>query len=253
MNDPHVEYLYYDIGTDSESISYKDPPPLTFENKVGRFELKDGQLSVFPKDHFPNEQSARDIVSPFLRAWEVHTDLTANLGQIRFTYRNAKIIDRNPPENGVIIQGTAASVVAVGCRATVQVTCQSYPDPPDNFATTSDVELAFARWLQFREGKEPLQSMSYFVFTLLEGNAGGLKQAAETYQISRKVLVKIRELSSKKGDAKTARKADFIEMSGAEKAWLAAAVRSVVLQLGQYAAGKPLDRITLSDLPPLKQ
>lgn len=251
MNDPHVECLYYDIGTNSKSISYGDPPPVTFENKIGRFELGNGRLSVFPTDHFTNEQSARDIVSPYLRAWEVHTDLTANLGQIRFTYKNAKIIDRNPPENGVIIQGTAASVVAVGCQATVRITCQHYPDPPDNFATTSDVELAFARWVQFREGKEPLQSMSYFIFTLVEGNAGGLKQAVETYQISRRVLVKIRELSSRKGDAKTARKADFIEMEGKEKAWLAAAVRSVVLRLGQYATGKPLDKITLSDLPPL--
>ena len=52
MNDPHVECLYYAIGTGSESISYGDPEPLSFSNSIGDFSLDEGKLTVELAEHF---------------------------------------------------------------------------------------------------------------------------------------------------------------------------------------------------------
>jgi len=44
MSDPHVEALYYEIGTGSDSISYDDPQRMSFTNEIGSFELADDKL-----------------------------------------------------------------------------------------------------------------------------------------------------------------------------------------------------------------
>ncbi len=254
MRDPHVEALYYEIGTGSDSISYGEPPPLTFENQIGRFSLEDGKLTVELSEHFPDEQSARQLVYPCLRSWEIETDLTANLGQLRFTFQNSKIIDRDPPPPGttqVIYAQGIASMAAVGENVTVKITCGKYPEPPTAFTTTPDVELAHLRWTQFREGKETLQGMAYFVLTLIETKSRTRREAATTYQISFDVLRKVGELSSTKGDAATARKAKFVEMTAKEKVWLDSTVKKIILRLGEHASGEPLAELRMSDLPEL--
>ena len=254
MNDPHIEALYYEIGTGSDSISYGDPPAISFENQIGAFNLADGKLTIELSEHFSDETQARQLVDPFLRSWEIETDLTANLGQIRFTYRNSKIIDRDPPPPGtsqVIYAQGIESMEAIGGNVTVKITCGKYPEPPGAFSTTPDVELAHLRWTQFREGKETLPAMAYFVLDLIQTKLGGLTQAAEALQISRNVLTKVRVLSSWKGDASTARKADFQVMTGGESRWLEAAVKKIILRLGEHASGEPLTKLTMSDLPEL--
>ena len=46
MNDPHVEALYYDIGTGNNRISYGEPPAVSFDNHIGKFSLVDCKLTV---------------------------------------------------------------------------------------------------------------------------------------------------------------------------------------------------------------
>jgi hypothetical protein len=224
-----------------------------FDNQIGKFDLADGKLTVELAEHCSDEQSARHIVEQYLRTWEIETDLTGQIGQIRFTFLNSKIIDRDPPPPGGsrIVQAKTASLRITGHKASIHITCGKYPDPPTAFATTPDVELVHNRWTRFREGKEPLQAMAYFLFTVIEKISGNPKQAASDFQVELAVLKKISELSSTKGDANTARKADFVEMSGSENAWLEAAVRKIILRLGERASGKPLDKITFADFPQL--
>ena len=252
MNDPHVEALHYKIGTGSDSISYGDPPPLAFGNNIGTFSLSAGLLTVELAEHFPDEQSARQLVDPFLRAWELHMDLTANLGQIRFTFENSKIIDRNPPASaGLVVQCKAASISILSGNARIRLTCNKYPDPPASFAITPDVELFHARWRHYREGKQSLQTMAFFILDSLKRSAGSTAAISHTYEISRNVLDKIGYLASYKGDEMTARKSDFIKMTGAEHGWLEATIKKVILRVGEHASGTPLTKLTLSDLPPL--
>jgi hypothetical protein len=102
--------------------------------------------------------------------------------------------------------------------------------------------------------------MAYFILNLLERATcvknGARKRAAELFQIDEEVLDKIGELSSARGDERTARKAPdtgkkFQELSSAEKQWLEEAIPRVILRLGEHALGTSLAPISLGDLPPL--
>jgi len=141
----------------------------------------------------------------------------------------------------------------MGNNVTFHLTRRRYPEPPKTFSPTPEVQHAYRRWLGFRSGKEPLQSMAYFVLTLLESTAAGREAAARSFQIDAAVLNTIGNLSSNKGDESTARKVgpgrQFQDLSPAEKQWLEEAVRRVIRRLGEHASGAPLTLISLVDLP----
>jgi hypothetical protein len=257
MRDPHVERLHYDAGSGVEHISYKaDAAPLAFSNAVGKFDLRDGKLQVEPAEHFADEESAKQVIDGFLRAWEIESDLKMNAGQIRFRFKHSEIVDRNPvpPGSGQIVaMKGVGGLLSISGKATLSLACSRYPDPPSAFAATVDVQRAHRRWQRYRDGKEPLQAMAYFVLTVVE-TMGGRKLAAKTLSIELAVLRIMGELSSERGDAETARKApkspgSYRELSGQEKQWLDAAVRKVIQRLGEHAAGKASARLVIGDLP----
>lgn len=251
MRDPHVQSLYYAISS-RESISYKDPDPIHFINNIGEFNLAKGRLKVNPSDHFPYEAAARAVVEPFLKLWEMGADLTYDLAMIKFKFERSEIIDRDPTKLGETINATAPGRMGWGgVKATIQTLPSTYPNPPAAFTTTPTVELVYRRWLHFKDGKESLQSASYFVLTVIEEIAGGRKPAAITFNIEEGVLRKIGELSSTRGDADTARKVEaaVADLTSAEKHWLEAATRKVIYRMGQHASGGPLNSLTFADLP----
>jgi hypothetical protein len=256
VRDPHVQKLYYEVSS-GEGISYKDPEDVAFSNQLGAFDIRDGKLSVAPPEHFANDDHARQAIEPFLRAWEIETDLNSNVGMIRFKFDRAEVIDRDPPPPGTsqVIEAKAGEMITLGEGVSFHLTCSKYPQPPIAFRTTPEVEIGYRRWIAFRAGKEPLQSMAYFVLTLLESVAGGRQEAARIFYIDFPVLSTIGRLSSTKGDSSTARKIDSVnpleELSGPEKQWLEQAIRRVIRRLGEHASGAPLTRITLTDLPKL--
>jgi hypothetical protein len=247
--------MHYTIGS-GEGISYRDPEALSFSNHLGDFELIDKELHIKPTEHFSDEGEARTAIEPFLHAWEIEADLTSNIGAIRFTFERVALIDRDPPPPGspkVIKLKAMLGNVSLASSFSLHLTRRRYPQPPQAFRATSEVQQAYRRWMGFRAGKEPLQAMAFFVLTLLEKPAGGRKKAACTFHIGLDVLNTIGELSSTKGDESTARKASlggqYQQLSDAEKQWLEAAVPKVIHQLGQYASGTSLTRLSMNDLP----
>lgn len=257
MRDPHIQTVHYAVGS-GEGISYSNPESISFANHLGTFNLSKGKLEITPTEHFPDEDAARQAVEPFLRAWEMEADLTSNVGMIRFEFDRADVIDRDPlpPGSPQVLHVKGASSVSVAGSVTVHVTRSKYPKPPMHFRATPEVEHAYRRWLGYQAGKEPLQSMAYFVLTILEKHAAGSrKDAARSFLIDLPILSKIGELSSTKGDASTARKAgdgnQFQELSGAEKNWLENAVRRVICRLGEHASGGSLPLISARNLPDL--
>lgn len=255
MRDPHVQKLYYEIGS-GEGISYENPEPLAFSNHLGAFELREGKLTVVPTEHFGDEEDARQAIKPFLQAWEIEADLNLNIGTIRFKFGRAELVDRDPsPTRSHVINAKAGEMVMIGERVSFHLTRSKYPQPPLAFRTTLEVDIAYRRWIAYREGKEPLQSVAYFILTMLESSAGGRGRAAQVFRIARPVLDTIGRLSSTRGDASTARKIkpgrSLKELSGSEKQWLEQAVRRVIHRLGEHASGADLPLITLADLPKL--
>lgn len=254
MRDPHVEAMHYNVGS-VETISYQDPKPMTFSNHLGEFFLSEGKLQIDPAEHFATANDARLAIEPFLRAWEVSTDLTSNFGMIRFEFERVELVDRDPPPPGEsrVINVEGASMVVMGSSATLHLTCSEYPAPPTAFSATPEVMHAYRRWLRYRAGSEPLQSMTYFVLTLVESAAGGRQAASRSFQIHADVLATMGRLSSTKGDETTARKANnsnaFQDLSPMEKQWLEEVVRSIVRRLGEHASGAPASIITMAMLP----
>jgi hypothetical protein len=111
------------------------------------------------------------------------------------------------------------------------------------------------RYVGYLEQHEPLQSMAYFCFTVLEWSAGGgknkLKKAGKKYNMNEKVLKKLSELSSTRGDEKTARKAaPLAPLSPKEVEWIKAAILVIIRRVGELKSSS-LQLIEMGDLPDL--
>ena len=74
MNDAHVESLKYTLKL-PEHVVFENPPPIDGETSEFAWALGNNLLTVTMKDHYANEDSARDMVEPFLRKWELDAGL----------------------------------------------------------------------------------------------------------------------------------------------------------------------------------
>ena len=256
MRDPHVERLRFTIGSEKGS-EYDNPKPLEFEHTLGHFRTEEGVLLVEPVEHFPDEATARSAIEPFLKNWEIGADLGGYAGAIRFRFLGAEVVDRNPPPPGGSQHITLAGSVRFGITtaASLTVTRRSYPPPPADFTASLDVVSAYDRWLGYRAGKEPLQSMAYFVYTITRARTRNLAEAARMLYVDKRILIELKRLASTKGDPLTARKAprdgQFEKLTDTERAWLEQTVPKIIRRLGEHAAGAPLTLMRLNDLPPL--
>ncbi|MBV2132302.1 hypothetical protein KRX52_05740 [Pseudomonas sp. MAP12] len=253
MRDPHVEAVYFTVGS-ADDISYENPEPVEFSNHLGQFSLADGLLTVIPAEHFSCGQEASQALDGFLRSWEIEADLKRNVGMIRFSYSRADVIDRDPPPPGEpqVIQAVGIASLAFGSSVTCHLVAKRYPSPPECFSANEYAQHAYRRWIGYRNGREPLQAMAYFIVTLMESLAGGSRgQACELFRIDRPVRKKIGDLCSEKGSALTARKAQsttFEELTHIESEWLEMAVKRLIYRLGEYAPGHPLELITMENI-----
>ena len=253
--DFHVVALRYKLRP-SDQVTYVNPAAVEFETHEVRFGLTEGKLTCEMKGHLPTTEEARSVVEPVLRAWEVDADLRWNRGQFRFEFDGADIIDRSPIPPGVVrghahVLLGAASVSAVG-TVSFHVTRSHYPEPPGTFRLNPDAESILLRYQGYLGGREPLLSMAYFCLTVLEANAGNRASAAVMYRVDKPVLRKMGELTTRRGDRLSARKAvagPAQPLTGAEGAWLEAALKALIWRVGDTRDATALPLITLADLP----
>lgn len=153
MRDPHVERLIYRV-TSHQNIRYDDPEQLTVSNDLGEFKLIDGKLTVCPSEHFPTGSAAREAIDPYLRSWEIETDLTSQIGSIRFEFDRADLLDRDPPKPGesAVLTAESGSLVLVGEDISMILTRKKYPDPPLAFTTTPG-RTRYHGEVEFRKGR----------------------------------------------------------------------------------------------------
>jgi len=261
MCNTRVQELTYTIGSGPE-ISYRNPESQSFSNHLGSFEIVDTLLRIKPTEDFSNEMEARKAIDPYLLAWEIEADITSNIGAIRFSFKESQVIEIEPChglEQSIRVNSWESVKVSDGIS--VQMRHHKYPQPPREFRATPEVSHAYRRWKRYREGKEQLQAMAYFVLTLVESTSmeattRKLRNAtANKLNIDLEVLDKIGALSSEKGDSSTARKVrpnkEFEDLSPTEQEWLEKAVLRIIRQLGQRAAAAPLNRLSMNDLPTL--
>jgi len=247
-----------------KNVDYKKAPPI--EGSFDHFDirLEKGEVVFKLKTHFPTVEKARAITDNFINRWEIVTGLQQNPGDLRFIYASADIIDLEPDEfDGVTsnLNVTLSDVVLVSEAVTIQIGRGEYPSLPPDFAISPDLEVLYQRYKAFRENRESLTSMAYFCLTVLEHRftrGRKRKEAANLYKIEDKILDMIGQLSSRKGAVSDARKypesGSFSPMSSQERTWLDAAIKRLILRVGEHdfdpSADLPI--ITMDDLPPLR-
>jgi hypothetical protein len=255
MRDPHVTAIRFSIHAEGDN-SFGAPRPLEFTTPLGLFRLEGGTLTVQPVAHYPTATAFREDLDTFLRSWEVQSDIQEGIGAIRFRYADADLVDRDPPPPGspLVLQVEGAELIITADEARAHMTRHVYPKPPLNFTASTDVDVLFSRYARYKVGREPLQAMAYFVLTYLQVPAGGRTQAAAALAIDEPILDKLGELAAP-GDLATARKVQKRvpqrPLTGPETAWLEAAIKLLLLRIGELAAGTTVTLVTLKDLPPL--
>lgn len=219
--------------------------------------LEDGIVTLKLKEHFPSIASACNVVDEFLRAWELDAALSYGKREIKFTFKDAEVIDRNPPPPGSpqIIESTgSASAKAFGAGA-LHITRRQYPEPPTRLKMSSDVETLWQRYEGYLNNREPLPSMAYFCLTWMETKVGGRDHAAKSYRIAKDVLRKLGELTASRGDEKTARKvkqgSTLVPLGSTEIRWIETTIKAIIRRVGEISSDPFLPVITMSDLPTL--
>ena len=242
----------------TDSVIYDAPPPVERDLGPFRVKLADGVLTVTMAEHHADEASARASVEPYLTAWEIHAALCRGRGELAFRFEKAEVVDRNPPAAGspqTVLAAMAGHIRVSGKLAALQVTRRTYPEPPGGFVASPDVETLYQRYEGYLNGREPIGSMAYFCLTVLEGLAGGRAGDATTFGISLAVLDRLGRLATEIGDDRTRRKFGPPSTPPPKRAvaWLDAAVKAIILRVGEWAhnSDAPRPQLTMGDLPSL--
>lgn len=263
MNDPHVVSLKYRLVTD-ETCSYKNPPVVTCKEDDFSLHLEDDIFYVEMCQHFSTEKAARGIVEKYLKAWKIKTILKFGFGEFDFEFEDACIVDRNPspPGTGTVRLLDITGTVTASESATLCIprSRSKYPEPPNHFRLSADVETLWQRYQGYCKGREPLQAMAYFCYTVIklkfnENHTHAVKQL----KVSDCVLKKLKRLSSERGDYSTARKAisNLKSLESKEKEWIEEVIKALIQRVAEYDywieyGGKTDDiliEIDMSDFP----
>ena len=251
MNSPKIESLAYQISSDPHT-RYEHTEPTEFANALGRFRTADGMLTWWPEEDFSDIEEAKEVVASFLKNWEVYAAIQDRPGVLRFRFDHAELRRPALHDSGGGVVMAAVAAIALSAVASVTVTRKKYPAPPVSFRATTEVELAFRRWRAYCEGREPLLSMAYFIFTVfVPENGRSRPEASVTFAVEESVLRTLSGLSSVRSgsDARKFTAANSVPLSDHERAWLETAVRRLIYRLGEHAGGAALTSIRMDDLP----
>jgi len=253
MEDPHVVALYYQVKAE-EGFSYENPAPVSISEPAFDGALTEEGFVARMRQHFPTEGEARVQVDPYLRAWEVSAALRRGRAEMRFVFDHADVIERAPAKPGearAFCRGVAGAVAMSG-SVTVHIASSTYPQPPSAFKVSPLVETLWKRYERYVSGREPMFAMAYFCLTAIEKAAGSRRAAAIKFTLDLKVLSKMGELSSSRGDELEARKIANKaprRATGSERAWIETTIRKIIEHVGAFEARAPIKKLTLADLP----
>jgi hypothetical protein len=251
MNDPHVETLFYRIDH-SEGVDYSKVPPLELPEPKFTIYIKNESARIDMRDHYSAEQDARDIVEPFLCAWELSAALNRNPGEWQFVYDRANVIDRNPPP-GTVLSPAAGRYTLTGGSVN-SVVSATYPPPPVGIACDAAVDFMFYHYRKLREGHESIAYVANCCLTMLEFRAGNREAASHRFGISSKVLDKFGYLLANKGGIEARKaKAAQVDFTSAEQEWLTKLIPILIRRAAEAAFDAAVcgPQITMADLPPL--
>lgn len=253
MNDPHVVALIYHIEHDN-SVNYEKTRPLVCDEPAFRVKVKDEKVYFKLKEHYATESEARKSIDEYIRVWEFDAGLKHGYDYFELKFDRAKIVDRNPTPGERDLSATI-TLGNLEISATLTVAPLEYPSPPSGLSIDADIQTMYDRYMNHRRGHEPLPSMAYFCFTTLKNIETTQKLPVhQYYNISKKVLNKVSQLSSTKGGLE-ARKRIGVDndLTEQERRFLEEAVKKMIYRAAEKIndPAKNLSQISLSELPPV--
>lgn len=242
MNDPHVDKLHYKLIHD-DSTDYKKAEPLQVEERDFSVILDQQGATFEMKTHCATEQEARALVDPYVDSWNSSATLNLRPGEFTLRYKSPVIVDRKPTPGIVELAGISAS--ASTGKVELHISKGRFPEPPENFSLSPDVNWMIQRYSEHKMGREPLLSMANFFLTRLGASAvdpstgkdGGKKAASVKYNISNKILTKISTISANRGSELEARKAQisgYVPLTQTETDWLNQVIKAIIFRVGEY-------------------
>jgi hypothetical protein len=235
---PHIAGLWYRLKAD-ELVDFSNPQPVERHTNAFYLRLEEAVLTVWMNEHHATENSARERVERYLRSWEISAALQHDgRPEVSFEFERSDMLDLKPPDTWHtekrITAGTSADI-----RYNVHVARQSYPEPPDDFDLSEDVEVMWSLYNAYRQGHDRLLPMAYTCLSRLEYSAGGRKEAARRYRVDTKVLGKLGEFTSTLGIGTEARKlakgSNNRSPTAAEKMWIETTIRTLIRRAGEVA------------------
>ena len=256
MNDPHVVALIYQIEQ-ARSVDYSRAEPIDHEEAGFRIKVKNDRVRFEFKEHYATRAKARKAIEDYIRTWEFVACLERGANCFKLKFESAEVIDRKPrtiPGVADVSATIRTGALTISARATADpIRPSAYPSPPSGVRMSSDIESMNTRYMDYRQGREPLASMAYFCLTVLVDSMGR-KVASKRYQVERDILDIIGFLSSKKGGPQ-ARKAGGTthDLTDQERHFLEEATKAMIYRAAEKAHNPDSDlpKITLSDLPPV--
>ena len=267
MNDPHVEKLIYKLIV-GENVDYERATPLSEETNDFIMKIIKNNVVFEMKTHCATLEEAKLVVKSYIKAWEIVIGLEYSPDELCFKFENAKIIDRKPFNGKGIIAAAGTFRLSATVNATLQVKRKKYPSPPKDFIVSPLLERIYARYKEFRLGREKILPMGYLALNTIENFAKEKSKesnqqnkrelAAEYFKIDKEVLDYLGQLTSEHGDEMEARKSgvggEFPKpLKPNETEWIDAAIKRIIYQIGQHKYNSiNLKQLTMTDLPPLK-
>ena len=250
MNDPHVVALHYRIRHHG-SVDYSGAEKLTRDTPDFVLEIKDQKARFELRQHYATREEARGVVEPFIQDWKFDASLSRDPGCFELEFEEVEIIDRQPTSGVVYGMAQPAKFKISIPPAKGKAYAREYPPPPSGIDSSHvDVAVLFHRYERYKAGKEPLASFAYYCCTAIEQRGGGQDAAAKRYKVSKKLLRRIRTLSSTKGGTE-ARKAGGTgsPLTPDERRFLEQAVSRLIRRVAEYH-GNPncLPEITACDI-----
>ncbi len=249
MVDPQVISLRYRLKT-ADTLEFVDPSPLQVEQEGFDLLLADGYLSARLKDPPATEGEARALVEPYLKAYEMAATLQYGRRQLGFVLEDAEII--YPDEVVPVprrVKRTASVTARVAGKATVTNVAlrKRYPDLPDGFVASADVEAMWSLYEGYVLGRDRLLPMAYSCLSRLEYAArnraeGKSKRAkaARMFRIDGEVLKRLGDYTANLGDEVGARKlgegSKLRPPTAEETTWIEDTLRVLIYRAGQHAA-----------------
>ena len=285
MGDPHVVYLRYRLVPTNEAIEYRvasfdretdqwalhvgpegegvDGPFAAVSARPAVDDLRELEIrhdleAVFTfRTQHRTEQAAHQAVRPFLEAWQLDEGLRQAGERPRFQLEPAGslIVDRAPrpgEEATYVVTGGGSFYVRA---AEEPVIVERLPGPPTELVVDQHARTLWQRWERYLNGGDTLPAAAYACLTYVDATFGpDRREAAARLRISRGVLRKIAQLSSRIGDDATARKFDSQARRAhtpEETAFLEMAITTMIRRVAEVAAignASGLHEIDRSDL-----